>query len=254
MYFDTSKELMVLPYHNGVKLSKSLKEIPSQTLLTIEDVLNFPCNVYFLNTDSAILNINQHSAKLCGFESIHDAIGKSVFDVLHRDSAQSITNVDKYVASNRCTKIHDDLMIRSDSYTEEYLTIKSPVYNENDQIIGIFGCSIAINKQPLAESLSVITDLNLLKSPGMQNKNGVISHAGDHINGIYYSYREIQILNYSSKGRTAREIATILKLSHRTVENYLSRIKDKLGASKKSHMIEMFNEYKSCIQYTEDLL
>lgn len=42
------------------------------------------------------------------------------------------------------------------------------------------------------------------------------------------SEREIDILQYYYKGKTAREVADILHLSQRTIENYLGNIKSKL--------------------------
>ena len=114
--------------------------------------------------------------------------------------------------------------------------------------------SIAIDKQPIAESLALIASIHLLKSLAIKNKNDVPSNTGGYLNNVYYSHREIQILHYSSKGRTAREIASILCLSKRTIENYLGRIKYKLGVLKKSDMIDVFIECQSSIQYTDKLL
>jgi DNA-binding NarL/FixJ family response regulator len=49
--------------------------------------------------------------------------------------------------------------------------------------------------------------------------------------------REIECLNKLCLGYSAKEIAKSLELSHRTVEDYLQKAKDKLGCSKRSDII-----------------
>jgi DNA-binding CsgD family transcriptional regulator len=44
------------------------------------------------------------------------------------------------------------------------------------------------------------------------------------------SAREIQIIKYTAKGYTAKKIAKIIGLGHRTIEIYISNMRRKLGA------------------------
>lgn len=49
--------------------------------------------------------------------------------------------------------------------------------------------------------------------------------------------REIQIVRYSAFGSTAKEIAKITGLEFRTVENYMTKIRKKLGAKNIAHVV-----------------
>lgn len=58
------------------------------------------------------------------------------------------------------------------------------------------------------------------------------------------SKREIECVNYLIRGMTAKQIGTIMDLSHRTVEFYLKRIKNKLTCRTKSELIaKVLNHY-----------
>lgn len=51
--------------------------------------------------------------------------------------------------------------------------------------------------------------------------------------------RELQCLQISLRGRSARQAAIELGLSQRTVEEYLNNVKKKLGVTSKSEMINV---------------
>lgn len=51
------------------------------------------------------------------------------------------------------------------------------------------------------------------------------------------SNREIEIMKYKAKGFTAKEIARLIGLEHRTIEIYVSNIRKKLEAKNIAHAI-----------------
>lgn len=53
----------------------------------------------------------------------------------------------------------------------------------------------------------------------------------------HFTQRQIDILYYTARGKTANETALHLGLSPRTIEHYLINIKNKIGASSKSELI-----------------
>jgi|SRR5579885_1068174 DNA-binding NarL/FixJ family response regulator len=61
---------------------------------------------------------------------------------------------------------------------------------------------------------------------------------GRKLGEIYFTTREMEVLQFSARDKTAREIAGILNLLVRTVEQYLENIKCKMGVSSKSEMID----------------
>lgn len=51
------------------------------------------------------------------------------------------------------------------------------------------------------------------------------------------SSREVEIINHIACGFTAKEIAKLVGLEHRTIEAYLTNIRKKLGAKNSAHAI-----------------
>lgn len=51
------------------------------------------------------------------------------------------------------------------------------------------------------------------------------------------SYRETEIVMHTASGYTAKEIAKLTGLEHRTIEAYMTNIRKKLGAKNSAHVI-----------------
>lgn len=64
-----------------------------------------------------------------------------------------------------------------------------------------------------------------------------IPHLSDNLK-LKISVREMDCLKHILEGRTAKSTAKILGLSHRTVEQYLNNIKNKIGVKYKNELIE----------------
>jgi len=58
----------------------------------------------------------------------------------------------------------------------------------------------------------------------------------------YLSGRELEIWILLGKGFTSKEIARILHLSDRTIDNYCERLKIKLGCRRRSDLVSRYNE------------
>lgn len=58
-----------------------------------------------------------------------------------------------------------------------------------------------------------------------------------YFNKINFTPREEQCLIQLTQGKSAKEVAKALKISHRTVESYLESIKQKLGCRNKFELI-----------------
>ncbi len=68
--------------------------------------------------------------------------------------------------------------------------------------------------------------------------------AGKKLSGaedVRLSPRESECLHMIVKGKTAKEAAQLLKLSHRTVESYFDSLKDKLDCSRRQDLYNLFS-------------
>lgn len=231
-----SDELHIVRYAGGVKLVAP-DVIEDASIPTVGCLKQLPFSFYFLNTDGTTHTINEEGARICGFETPDQAVGKSLLDVSSEESAAHLIQNCTSVISNHATKIFEEENLRKDNVSLQFLSIKSPWYNDDNQIIGVMGCSIVLGKHSLANSLSEIRKLGLLDNNNLPVPQ--ISLDNLKINNIYLSTRELECLRLTVKGYTAKRIARELGISHRTVEEYLHNIRIKTGTSSKSELIEL---------------
>lgn len=97
-----------------------------------------------------------------------------------------------------------------------YYNFKSPVYDTED-------------RQPSHSHQELLSKLEL-------NHYMLNTSQGE----IKLTKREAECIYYLLKGRTYKEIAKILHLSHRTIETYLNNIRHKAGVASKEDLIKLF--------------
>lgn len=243
---NTDDELLIQRYKSGIKLLKpdeinSLHAPHRQLIMhNVGTMLALPINVYFLNSDSVIQNINETTIATCGYKSVKDTLGKTVRIAAKKESADFSINHDRKVLETNVMKIAEESFSRkSDEIHLHAISFKFPWYNYDNKIIGVFGCSIVIGDQavyPLADSLSLLTQTGLLSAPEDVGVSGFLP--GSICENMYFSSRETECIHYLVKGKTCKQIANILGLSYRTIEHYLENIKKKMNVRSKSEVIE----------------
>ncbi|MDR3477204.1 MAG: LuxR C-terminal-related transcriptional regulator [Gammaproteobacteria bacterium] len=240
---DLDPNLIIMRVNQGIKLVKpgsaEAKAQSTQAVHTVASLSELPFNFYFLNLEGETRHMNQQSVEICGFKSDEDSRGKSLYDVSDAESAKKlIDNCNEVIAENRI-KIFEELNVRNDGVSLQFLSVKAPWYNDNDEIVGIFGCSIVLGQQSLAESLLQIAQLGLLSSPNVVVSNTVIPEKSH--NNETLSDRESLCVLHLCKGFTMKEIAKIIGLSPKTVETYIDRAKQKFKCRNKAELIAAFS-------------
>ena len=231
-------------FQNGIKL---INQSPSPlssleglyaTTHTVASILALPFNFYFLNLQGKTELMNEECALICGFDSVEKSIGKSLFDVSEQKSAKNLIDNCLDVINSQAVKVFEEENLRKDGLGLDFLTIKCPWYDTGTTIIGVFGCSIVLGKHKLASSLSEIIELGLFNTMQLSAKQDQ-PLSSFNMKQSYLSRREMECLQLTIKGYTAKRIARELKISHRTVEEYLINIRMKMGATSKAELIEM---------------
>ena len=246
VFTDIDPHLIIFRIHQGIKLVKpecaeqeSLSSQTFNTKYTVGSLSTQPFNFYFLNKEGTTLHMNQQSVEICGFQSIKDSLGKSLFDVSSQESAaRLINNCHEVIAENK-TKIFEEENVRKDGISLQFLSVKSPWYNDANKIIGTFGCSIVLGKQSLSECLLQIAQLGLL-NPRNYTVNNQIIPSISRENEEALSERESLCVFHLCKGFTMKEIAKITGLSPKTIETYIDRAKRKLKCKNKAELIAEF--------------
>jgi len=239
--YDTSSELVVLPYANGVKLARPDQLQKRKLTYSVADLLSLPVNVYFLQPDSTIMNMNNGVAAVLNFSSVNDAIGKSVRNSLVPCYARVIVDHDVRTFASRKPQISEDTGKRTDEVDLHCLSFKFPWYNSDNTLVGVFGFSIMqgdFTVATLADSLSLIMQTGLLGWPAAASLQPEQLFSGSSIEGVYLSRSETDILRLMVLGKTAKDIGRLTARSPRTVEHHIENIKNKTGCLTKSELIE----------------
>jgi DNA-binding CsgD family transcriptional regulator len=227
---------LIYRFGKGIRILKSeqaneYKDYPFVTATghSIHTAFKLPISVYFLNLDGATQAMNEEGALVCGYGSVENALGKTLFEVANTESAYNLIGNCKEVINTNSIKIYDEINTDNDQNSIQFLSFKSPWYDNENAIIGTFGCSIVLGKHSLAESLVHVKQLGMLD----EDSNELL------FGNLTLSKREMECLRLTIKGYTAKRIAKVLGISHRTVEEYITNIRLKVGVNSKSELIEM---------------
>lgn len=201
----------------------------------VKSLMQLPANVYLLNTECRILELNSSAASLFNL-SPEECIGldyddmtkignwvngqaktyqSSALDVMQKNQTQSGT-IEPVLP-------HPDGRIRS------YISTRIPLSNKNKKVVGVLGISVEINKISYMENTSLKID------PISAFTKKIIN---SHENTYKLSTQQLECLFWLAKGMTLKKIAFSMKLSHRTIESYIENIKLKLNCNSKTDLIE----------------
>lgn len=239
---DVSQELKVHRYGNGLKLvkpnfkNKDYSRDEWYTDHTVSSLLKIPCGIYFEDMNGVIQQLNEYNAEQCDLDSPYQAIGKPYFSAFTSKTTQLLLKNDSVVLKNEKMQIFEETMIHNkDDLTYQVLSVKMPWYNDKNKLIGLFGCSINLGKDSLAESLTLITKIGFLVPENLLVKK-------NSINVAHLSNQQRKCSTYLLAGLTIKEIATRMKLSPRTVEHYIDNMKSKFKCHNKTELIIKLHE------------
>lgn len=235
-------EMYVVRFRNGIRLMRSMSVSQSKEK-KISSLLQLPFSVYFLDNDGNTALINEEGAAICGFQTPENSQGKSLLAVSDASSAKSLIDNCHEVIKAASTKIFEEQNLRQDGLLMQFLSVKMPWYSDSGEIVGVMGISIVLGKHSLSTALSQI------KSLGFLDQEEVVHNSPFKINNIALTKREIECLQLTVRGFTAKQIAQELEISYRTVEDYLNAVRGKAGVNSKSELIKMTIDNFYCAQH-----
>lgn len=124
-----------------------LNEINELMLETL--VAKMPGNVYWKDKTGRYLGCNENTLKRFDATSYADVIGKSDYELMPKERADSIRSVDKKVMLTNQTMVVEEIKIIPPIV--HYLSHKVPLQNRQGDVIGILGISFNINDRKQME-------------------------------------------------------------------------------------------------------
>jgi DNA-binding CsgD family transcriptional regulator len=244
--FDLSNDLVLVRFGNGVVLIRpELTSSCRANFYSVAALLKLPFNVFFTNTEGSFYQLNMSTINSLGFDSVEDSIGRVAAESANKETIIQITTHDKAVVEEKRQLYKEIVFTREiDHDVKRYICIKFPLYDyKQNKVAGIFGVALMLDPPEapsFPESLSLLTQTNLLASEPSYLKNIL---APLKVDQVHFSCREKDVLHYIMLGKRTKEIAAALSLSPRTVEEYISNIKNKLNVISKSSIVEKILAY-----------
>ncbi len=203
---DTSAELVLQRYGNGVKLMRPTQGQQHALLPTVASMLKMPFNVYFVDLNSIIQNINDETIQTCGFSSVKEAIGNTSHVAATKEAANFELNHDRVVIKTNTMTILDENYESLHGHCFSGIAIKFPWYNRNNTIIGVFGCTLQIGNKDksLAEALALMMQVGLLESTHARTQKQIVTLTVEY-HGYYLTEREKDIMQLLLRGKTAKK-------------------------------------------------
>jgi DNA-binding CsgD family transcriptional regulator len=189
------------------------------------------------DNQSKYVAITREVGKIIGWKGSEDAFGKSDHDLpcAAANFAENFINLDKKVLLSGKKLTTLDIHAYHLGW-QSVLGERLPLYSEDEQIIGTF--AQCINVTHLKHFRAYLTlhqmDSNIF-GKALQSMCYILDYDHSH---FVLTIKQENCLFLLLRGKTIKEIAKILKLSPRTVENHMDGIKIKLGCKNKSDMIE----------------
>ena len=225
MQLDTSTELMVKRCQQGVKFVKPNDQI---VYPRVGELLDMPFCIYINNQDSAMQSLNVPCMNATGYHSINDSIGKTPHDFFCAQTAHHhIKNQQNIMISQSFDISEEDVFRVRDEVALNIVSAIFPIINDDEESVGVFGCSIIIGEYKISDFFRYLSKLGLLNQP--LSRISIVDHL--------YTKRERECLDFILQGYKTKDIAAKLNLSRRTVEHYIESMKNKVGASSKSDLI-----------------
>ena len=105
-----------------------------------------PASVYWKDINSVIIGDNLLHAKIAGLKCNKDAVGKTDYDFIWKNQAKRIIENDKIIMrSKQGLKLEEEATL-SDSKIHTFLTSKEPMFDKNQNVIGVIGVSLDITE------------------------------------------------------------------------------------------------------------
>ncbi len=238
--FDTSKELLLQRHKQGVCLvrpSSSADAFCNRSLATLFDS---SMHVYFFDQESRIVEANPPNLDITGHNSLRELLREKPWEFVDKKFRAHLSENSARVIFQASMVIAVESGIRdSDRRKFQTLSFKFPFYEEGE-VVGLFGCSLKIDKNSLfqfGEGMSKLILSGLLNDVPLPERQLIPAiQKEDRV----FSQREKEVLVELIRGKTAKSIGMSLQISKRTVENHVKNLKAKSRCSSKSELINKY--------------
>lgn len=123
-----------------------------------------PANVYLKDINGIYLECSDLQAHLVGYKNGKDIVGKTDYDLIAKEEADIIRAIDVEVMQQKKIHVIEETVHLPKTGKTTFLSRKTPLYDEHQNVIGLLGISFDITKEKTLEKELLETNAKLAKS------------------------------------------------------------------------------------------
>ncbi|NTZ82500.1 helix-turn-helix transcriptional regulator [Burkholderia metallica] len=204
---------------------------------------------------SRFIHVNDAFAKVVGVRDPRELEDKSAFDLPCGSSncAAEFQAQDREVReTGRAIKVLDIHPYAEDVWMA-FIFTKVPLVDRNEEIVGTIFHAEELSQIDMITLGRVIGDSYAGKQVGSPVEQGSY-RIGSQKDALELTERERQVLFFLARNKMAKDIANILGLSVRTIEQYIGNLRCKFSASCKNELIDVAAGAGYCNRIPQSLL
>lgn len=134
-----------------ISMLKNRIQVLEMTQSRIENYLKniirvIPASIYWIDGEGVILGANLTHAKIAGFSDPEEVIGKTDYDFAWKDHADDLIKNNRAVMESGIGCQFEEVVALSDGKLHTFLTCKDPLFDKENNVIGIIGVSTDITE------------------------------------------------------------------------------------------------------------
>ncbi|TAK78440.1 MAG: PAS domain-containing protein, partial [Gammaproteobacteria bacterium] len=122
-----------------------------ETFALRELIALMPGNIFWKNKEGYFLGCNNTTAKILGFSSPNEIIGKRSADVMDAKLAKMVEKTDQEIMASNKEKFFEEVGLNENKEPAIYLTHKVPLCNQAGEVIGLLGIGFDISERKKLE-------------------------------------------------------------------------------------------------------
>lgn len=206
-------------------LNNQISRIKSDNALLRSIIAHIPGNIYWKDKNGYFIGCNNNVAQILGYNSPDEVIGKRNHELFDPSLADITTKIDAGIINRNQAIDLEEKGLDVNKNPAIYLTKKSPLYNEENEIIGILGVSLDITeRKKIEEDLKIAKEqaetASLAKSEFVANLSHDVKTPLAGIIGM------AELLTYRLKEEKDIEFAQLLLSSGRQLLNFFDNCLD----------------------------
>ena len=134
-----------------------------------------PISIYWKDVSGKYLGCNKYMSEVAGL-SRKDIIDKTDYDLVWKDAAADIQQIEQIVIKNKAKYEAEELSVLGTNKQHTFLSTKTPLYNSYGDVVGVIGVSIDITDRKRAEQLHKEKEVVEKISKALEMLSGCIAH------------------------------------------------------------------------------